>query len=205
MLLRHEATGARPGRRRGREPRVRRPVVLRITQNPSRKGGFRCFARFSSSPLRGSGSDPRGRRRIRRCRRPGCVPGHRRRLQRQGDRHEAADRIVSLSPTATETLFAIGAGPQVVAVDDQSDFPKSAPKTRSRASRRTSRRSPTTGPTSSSSRTTRRGSSDALGRARHRRRSTRTVRRASRAPTSRSASSGRSPVGTPGRPGSSRA
>ena len=38
-------------------------------------------------------------------------------------------RIVSLSPTATETLFAIGAGKQVVAVDDQSDFPKSAPKT----------------------------------------------------------------------------
>jgi iron complex transport system substrate-binding protein len=38
-------------------------------------------------------------------------------------------RIVSLSPTATETLFAIGAGRQVVAVDDQSDFPKSAPKT----------------------------------------------------------------------------
>ncbi len=38
-------------------------------------------------------------------------------------------RIVSLSPTATETLFAIGAGPQVVAVDDQSDYPKRAPKT----------------------------------------------------------------------------
>ncbi len=38
-------------------------------------------------------------------------------------------RIVSLSPTATETLFAIGAGSQVVAVDDQSDFPKSAPHT----------------------------------------------------------------------------
>ena len=38
-------------------------------------------------------------------------------------------RIVSLSPTATETLFAIGAGAQVVAVDDQSDYPKSAPKT----------------------------------------------------------------------------
>jgi iron complex transport system substrate-binding protein len=37
-------------------------------------------------------------------------------------------RIVSLSPTATETLFAIGAAPQVVAVDDQSDYPKSAPK-----------------------------------------------------------------------------
>ena len=38
-------------------------------------------------------------------------------------------RIVSLSPTATESLFAIGASRQVVAVDDQSDFPKSAPKT----------------------------------------------------------------------------
>ncbi|SNR91492.1 iron complex transport system substrate-binding protein [Streptosporangium subroseum] len=37
-------------------------------------------------------------------------------------------RIVSLSPTATESLFAIGAGPQVVAVDDQSDYPAEAPK-----------------------------------------------------------------------------
>jgi iron complex transport system substrate-binding protein len=39
-------------------------------------------------------------------------------------------RIVSLSPTATESLFAIGAGKQVVAVDDQSDYPKRAPRTR---------------------------------------------------------------------------
>ena len=38
-------------------------------------------------------------------------------------------RIVSLSPTATESLFAIGAGTQVVAVDDQSDYPKRAPRT----------------------------------------------------------------------------
>ena len=38
-------------------------------------------------------------------------------------------RIVSLSATATESLFAIGAGPQVVAVDDQSDYPKNAPQT----------------------------------------------------------------------------
>lgn len=38
-------------------------------------------------------------------------------------------RIVSLSPTATESLFAIGAGPQVVAVDDQSDYPRQAPRT----------------------------------------------------------------------------
>ena len=38
-------------------------------------------------------------------------------------------RIVSLSPTATETLFRIGAGKQVIAVDDRSDYPKSAPRT----------------------------------------------------------------------------
>jgi iron complex transport system substrate-binding protein len=39
-------------------------------------------------------------------------------------------RIVSLSPTATETLFAIGAGPQVIAVDDQSNYPADAPRTK---------------------------------------------------------------------------
>jgi len=38
-----------------------------------------------------------------------------------------ASRIISLSPTATEDLFAIGAGPHVVAVDDQSNYPKAAP------------------------------------------------------------------------------
>jgi iron complex transport system substrate-binding protein len=39
-------------------------------------------------------------------------------------------RIVSLSPTGTEMLFAIGAGRQVVAVDDQSNYPKAAPRTK---------------------------------------------------------------------------
>ncbi|MFI0406768.1 ABC transporter substrate-binding protein [Actinomadura sp. 3N508] len=39
-------------------------------------------------------------------------------------------RIVSLSPTHTETLFAIGAGPQVVAVDDYSNVPANAPRTK---------------------------------------------------------------------------
>ncbi|HSX22000.1 MAG TPA: ABC transporter substrate-binding protein, partial [Gaiellaceae bacterium] len=37
--------------------------------------------------------------------------------------------IVSLSPTGTEDLFAVGAGAQVIAVDDQSDYPKKAPHT----------------------------------------------------------------------------
>jgi cobalamin transport system substrate-binding protein len=39
-------------------------------------------------------------------------------------------RIVSLSATATETLFAIGAGKQVIAADDQSDYPATAPRTK---------------------------------------------------------------------------
>ena len=39
-------------------------------------------------------------------------------------------RIISLSPSATETLFAIGAGDQVIAVDDLSNFPSSAPLTK---------------------------------------------------------------------------
>ena len=59
-------------------------------------------------------------------------PGH----HRPGDhraptarRQTAPERIVSLSPTATEMLFAVGAGDQVVAVDDQSNFPEGAPTT----------------------------------------------------------------------------
>ena len=39
-------------------------------------------------------------------------------------------RIVSLSPSATETLYAIGAGRQVIAVDELSDYPRQAPQTK---------------------------------------------------------------------------
>jgi iron complex transport system substrate-binding protein len=39
------------------------------------------------------------------------------------------ERIVSLSPTATEMLFAIGAGDRVAAVDQYSNFPDEAPIT----------------------------------------------------------------------------
>jgi iron complex transport system substrate-binding protein len=40
---------------------------------------------------------------------------------------ERPERIVSLGPTPTEMLFAIGAGPQVIAVDDQSNYPPGVP------------------------------------------------------------------------------
>lgn len=39
------------------------------------------------------------------------------------------ERIVSLSPTATEILFAVGAGEQVVAADEYSNYPPEAPAT----------------------------------------------------------------------------
>jgi len=39
------------------------------------------------------------------------------------------EKIVVLSPTLTEMVFAIDAGQQVVAVDDNSNFPANAPKT----------------------------------------------------------------------------
>ena len=45
------------------------------------------------------------------------------------DASNADRKIVSLSPTATEMLFAIGAGDQVVAVDEQSNYPADAPVT----------------------------------------------------------------------------
>jgi iron complex transport system substrate-binding protein len=38
-------------------------------------------------------------------------------------------RIISLSPTGTEDLFAIGAGHEVIAVDNDSDYPPNAPRT----------------------------------------------------------------------------
>lgn len=41
---------------------------------------------------------------------------------------ERPERIVSLSPAMTETLFAVGAGPQVIAVDDNSNYPPEVPK-----------------------------------------------------------------------------
>jgi iron complex transport system substrate-binding protein len=42
---------------------------------------------------------------------------------------EEPQRIVSLSPSATETLFAIGAGDRVVAADEYSTYPEEAPTT----------------------------------------------------------------------------
>ncbi|MDD7805902.1 MAG: cobalamin-binding protein [Endozoicomonas sp. (ex Botrylloides leachii)] len=42
--------------------------------------------------------------------------------------HSAPKRIISLAPSATELLYAAGAGKQLVAVDKYSDFPEAAKK-----------------------------------------------------------------------------
>src|SRR5262245_4520394 len=93
------------------EPRVRRPAARRDTE-PLAEGGFvvkYLFASLLAAVAVGIAAS--------------TVSAH-------GAATAATPhRIVSLSPTATETLFRIGAGKQVIAVDDQSDYPKTAPKT----------------------------------------------------------------------------
>jgi iron complex transport system substrate-binding protein len=49
--------------------------------------------------------------------------------QRPVAKHRYPHRIVSLSPTVTEDLFALGAGKQVIAVDQDSNYPRRAPRT----------------------------------------------------------------------------
>ena len=90
-------------------------------------------------------------------------------------------RIVSLSPTATETLFAIGAGDQVVAVDDQSDSPKAAPGTKLSGYTPSVEAIAASGRTSSWSPSTRRGS-EASGSSGSRRSSTTRRRTCGRVP-----------------------
>src|SRR5689334_8276106 len=84
-------------------PRVRRPAARRDT-GPLAEGGF-VFRLSLVAALAAA-------------------------LLAPGAQAAIPHRIVSLSPTATEDLFAIGAGKQVVAVDSQSDYPKRAPHTR---------------------------------------------------------------------------
>jgi iron complex transport system substrate-binding protein len=50
--------------------------------------------------------------------------------ERPGRSKAPPKRIVSISATATETLFAVGAGEQVVAVDEFSKYPPEAPRTK---------------------------------------------------------------------------
>lgn len=51
-------------------------------------------------------------------------------LSASGASASAPVRIVSLSPSLTEDLYAVGAGRQVIAVDEDSDYPKRAPRTK---------------------------------------------------------------------------
>ena len=59
----------------------------------------------------------------------GCGGGHDQSTTTVDIPHQPR-RIVSLSATATEDLYAVGAGDQVVAVDSYSTYPPKAPRTR---------------------------------------------------------------------------
>src|SRR5438067_4697648 len=102
----------RAGKAAEGEPRVRRPVARRDIE-PLAEGGFvvkHLLVSLLAALAVGIAAS--------------AVSAH-----RTTSASKFPHRIISLSPTATETLFAIGAGKQVIAVDDQSDYPKSAPKT----------------------------------------------------------------------------
>ncbi len=78
----------------------------------------------SASPTSGSASSPAG---------TGSTAGFPVTVTTAGGKVQLASRpddIVSLSPTATEMLYAIGAGSQVKAVDSDSDYPANAPMTK---------------------------------------------------------------------------
>ncbi len=60
---------------------------------------------------------------------------------------ERPERIVSLSPATTETLYAVGAGDQVVAVDEMSTVPEEAPRTQMSGLNPDPNSSPATTPT----------------------------------------------------------
>ena len=185
----------KPGRRRGREPRVRRPAAL-PQPDPLAEGRIQvlrtlvllvaaALAALALSVAGASGGSDDARRPF-----PVTVVASNGKVTVT----KRPTRIVSLSPTATESLFAIGAGSQVVAVDDQSDYPKTAPRTALsglHAERRGDRRVP------ARSRRDRVRPEGPLGRARQARHHGPPPgrrARASRARTSRSASSGWSRV-----------
>ncbi len=119
-----------PGRRRGREPRVRRPVALLISGTPR---GREDSGASLTRPTRRNGSRRARRlrrRRVRRFHRNGRVPGHRDRLERQGHCLQASCCASSrCRPRRPRRCSRSAPASQVVAVDDQSDFPKAAPQT----------------------------------------------------------------------------
>ncbi len=159
MLPRHDATGLRAGKAAGEGAPSQKTCLAPHIAEPLAEGGFRCFVRPSSRRrvvaalsvlVSGAAGRPRG---------PPAFPVTITAGNGKVTIPKRPSRIVSLSPTATESLFAIGAGKQVIAVDDQSDYPKSAPKTSLSGFTPNVEAIAAYDPTSSSSRTTRRGSS----------------------------------------------
>ena len=126
----------RPGRRRLRRRRRRRPPTRPRAATSDRPTTERRRRRRPTTPR------DRADRDVRATTAPATTAAA-----------DVPQRIVSLSPTQTEMLFAIGAGDQVVAVDDHLELPARGGRrddraVRVRAQRRGDRRR--TSPTSSS-------------------------------------------------------
>src|ERR671923_1019571 len=133
MLLRHDATGPRPGKaaeegapsqKTCRPPRTA-PLVegVDVHRSPLVRLGFAAVAAsLLVLPALGGASAAAAP--------PPPFPVTVTAGNGKVTLRHRPHRIVSLSSTATEDLFAIGAGRQVVAVDQFSDYPKRAPRTK---------------------------------------------------------------------------
>lgn len=96
----------------------RRPAMLLLAVLALLVGATACATRPEPKDAPAPANDPASAFPIR-----VSVPG-----QEPVTLTEQPKRIVSLSPTATESLYAIGAGEQVVAVDKYSNYPEQAPQ-----------------------------------------------------------------------------
>ena len=115
-----------PRRSRRTSARARSRSPLAATRRPARRCSI-C-ASLSSAIVLASIPAARGRRSARRRRRGA------------GARRVLLVRIVSLVPHATELLFALGLGPEVVAVTHECDHPPGGARAQARHARRAARR-----------------------------------------------------------------
>ena len=118
-----DATG-----RLGRPLLIRLPLRMRNGNRPSRIAAVGCIAVALSLAACGSDTAPEARatQDVETAAYPVTVDAANGTVTLE----QQPTRIVSLSPTATEMLFAIGAGDQVIAAEENSNFPPEAPDTK---------------------------------------------------------------------------
>ena len=117
------------GRRSGRtsSSTTRRRMTMRVLSRrlPASRGRHSLSPPPAQHAASSQPTSPRPARPLAAASRPRCRPPTGRCTSARGRR-----AIISLSPTSTEMLYAIGAGRQVKAVDSDSDYPPQAPMTK---------------------------------------------------------------------------